>query len=750
LIEAPARERRALAGQRNQAGDGNLSGERDEIKMSSRPAISVRFSDLSSRALEIFEDLTAIDVRSPRPPVAAPREPSAAVEVLSTRDFEWVGPAPSRRAAAADAGAPLADPLIGKVVADRYRIVEPLGRGGMGIVYKVEHVRIGKLLAMKLLTGELSQNPDVVRRFKREALAVSRLQSPSTVQVFDFGVSEGLTYLVMELVSGDDLGRVLRREGPLPFARVGKIVVQVCSSLAEAHRLGIVHRDIKPENIMLLAASGGADVAKVLDFGLAKLRDTHDEKAVCDITSQGTILGTPYYMAPEQIRGEETDARTDVYAVGALMYRVLTGHHPFTGPPMTVLTRHLYELPIAPAERTPELGIPAGLSRVVVRALQKRPQDRFQRIEDLQKAVADEIRAAGSSSVDSLFDTGHLRRLALTAEPSQARVTVALATRDEVDAYERKLRRTRYGAAGVAVALLAAVGAVGSLAVHREAGFSGVEVEPNDSAAEATPIPLGQAVRGQLGRRMDALHGDRDFYRFDLPAGRAGEAAHLKLRVGALPNIPMCTMLYREGFADAVGQYCVGRPGRDLLIPALALEPGRYFLAILQDVAPHGSDPPYVYENISDTYAVLAERTLPEPGVEIEPNDSVTAATMVGLGLPVSATIGWARDEDVFCLDEGVRGHIRWHLRTGPRDGGVLEATALGERGAGAPVRVHGEEEGRRSDADVVSPWTSAPLVADGHGRRCLRVRVARDPWAPERTPAGGSERYTVEAEGEP
>src|SRR5207249_2789449 len=124
----------------------------------------------------------------------------------------------------------VADPLIGVVVAERYRILEPLGRGGMGIVYKVEHTRIGKLLAMKLLTGELSRNPDVVRRFKQEALTASKLSNANTVQVFDFGAAEGITYLVMELVAGEDLGRILRVGGPMPSGRLGKIIIQVCSS----------------------------------------------------------------------------------------------------------------------------------------------------------------------------------------------------------------------------------------------------------------------------------------------------------------------------------------------------------------------------------------------------------------------------------------------------------------------------------------------------------------------------------------
>jgi serine/threonine-protein kinase len=713
-----------------------------------------------------------VAARPPRestpPTVAMPRgRPSRRVsvagldeEVLSSRDLSVIGPVSSRRGARLSG--PVADPLIGMIVADRYRIVEPLGRGGMGIVYKVEHTRIGKLLAMKLLTGELSHNPEVVRRFKREALTVSKLQSPNTVQVFDFGVSDGLTYLVMELVSGETLTRALSAHGPMPFSRLGKIVVQLCSSLAEAHRKGIVHRDIKPDNIMLVPAEG-ADLAKVLDFGLAKLRET---EGLCDVTGQGMILGTPYYMAPEQIRGGEIDARTDVYGIGALMYRALTGFHPFSGTPMAVMQRHLNEAPIPPAERAPELGIPPGVSRLVMRALRKDPRGRFQTIEDLQRLLVEEIRAGGSPSVDGLLDSGELRRLSRAVPPEGSD---AMATRDEVDAYERTLRRKRYGAlVAAAVALASAVGA--GVLVPRDARFGGVEIEPNDTAAEATAIPLGQAARGQIGKRIDASHGDRDFYAFDLPAPAAGPPAprpatigsappasggsaappgaqaFLGLRVSGLPSLAMCTMIYRPGFADAVGQYCVGRAGRDLVIPALRLDPGRYFLAVLQD----GSVDPAVHETISDSYTVLAESTIPGPGIEIEPNDRIASATALAPGAPCSAAIGWARDEDVFCVPAEVPAPIRWKVRAGFRDSGALEATPIQGGEEGAPVRIHPDERGRTSDADTVSPWRSAPIAADTVSPRCLRVRLATDPWSPERAagvPSGGTETYVVEAE---
>jgi eukaryotic-like serine/threonine-protein kinase len=700
-----------------------------------------------------------------RPCVACGSGPEE--EPLTSADFFSSGPLSSSRGGApparsrsdrGDPGAPVADPLLGMILADRYRIVESIGRGGMGVVYKVQHTRIGKLLAMKVLSGEMSQNPEVVRRFKREALAVSKLGSPNTVQVFDFGVSEGLTYLVMELVSGRNLGRVLQAEGPMPFMRLGRIVLQVCNSLAEAHRKGIVHRDVKPENVMLVPVEGGGEVAKVLDFGLAKLREG---EGVNDVTCQGTIVGTPNYMAPEQIQGLEVDARTDVYSVGALMYRLATGHTPFrAASPMAVLSKHLHEIPIPPADRAPELGIPLGFSRLVMRALRKDPGDRFATVEALQALLVEELRVAASasaassltSSLETLLDPSRLRRAARPEPGGDAALRGALATRDEVDAYERSLRRKRYGTAGAAAGLaLAAAGAGASFLVPRD---TGVEIEPNDTAAEATPLPLGRAMTGRLGKRLDESHGDRDFYAFELPATSPGAPGFLRLRVSALPSIATCAMLYRPGFADAVGQYCAGRPGRDLLIPALALEPGRYLVAILQDRSARGGVEPYVYESISDTYTVQVERTTPEPGSEVEPNDHVPSATAITLGQPCSAAIGWARDEDFFCVPAAATGPIRWSLRAGASESGVLEATPMHGEDAGAPVRIHLDPQGKRSDADVPSPWQSAPISADDAAPRCLRVRLAADPWAPDRgggggsgTPGGSSAPYVVEAQ---
>ncbi|HVY49247.1 MAG TPA: serine/threonine-protein kinase, partial [Minicystis sp.] len=322
------------------------------------------------------------------------------------------------------------DPLVGVVVADRYRIVAPIGRGGMGVVYEVEHVRIGKLLAMKLLAGDLARDPVTVSRFKREALAASRLQSPNTVQVLDFGVWAGLSYLVMELVQGESLGRILRRGAAMSLARVCKIAVQVLGSLAEAHDKGVVHRDIKPDNVMLVRTPDGAEIAKLVDFGLAKLRDDVDE-----ITSHGLVVGTPYYMPPEQIRGEPVDARADLYSVGALVYRLLTAEHVFDGAPLAVLSKHLHEAPAAPSARAPARDVPAAVDRVVLKALAKDPAARWTSADELRAALVAAVHGAGSASLRRLLDPERVQSIADRA--AQADV----ATRDDVDAYERRLRR---------------------------------------------------------------------------------------------------------------------------------------------------------------------------------------------------------------------------------------------------------------------------------------------------------------------
>jgi serine/threonine-protein kinase len=228
-------------------------------------------------------------------------------------------------------------PTVPRVVDKKYRLEQLLGRGGMGAVYRARDMRLDRLVAVKVVRAELLSDLEARRRFRREAQIVARLQHPSIVAIFDYGtLPDGGAFLVMELVRGEDLRRVLMREGRLDPVRAARILTSVCSAIEAAHREGVLHRDLKPENILL---PGGETEAKVLDFGVAKLitderprerlEGTPSSDATTVITAAGMIVGTPAYMAPEQFHGTDVDARTDVFSLGVIAYEMLSGELPF-------------------------------------------------------------------------------------------------------------------------------------------------------------------------------------------------------------------------------------------------------------------------------------------------------------------------------------------------------------------------------------------------------------------------------------
>jgi serine/threonine-protein kinase len=216
---------------------------------------------------------------------------------------------------------------VPRVFDDKYRLEQLLGRGGMGAVYRARDMRLDRLVAVKVVRAELINDPDARRRFRREAQIVARLQHPGIVAIFDYGtLPDGGAYLVMELVIGEDLRRELVREGPMEPERATRILSSVCGAIEAAHRQGILHRDLKPENILLPDSGLGP---KVVDFGVAKITDTGGDEGGRTLTQGGTIIGTPAYMAPEQLRGESVDGRADVYSLAVLTYETLTGRLPF-------------------------------------------------------------------------------------------------------------------------------------------------------------------------------------------------------------------------------------------------------------------------------------------------------------------------------------------------------------------------------------------------------------------------------------
>ena len=311
--------------------------------------------------------------------------------------------APSRQHAALapdDAGS---SGFIGREVGGRYRIHTKLGEGGMGAVYRAEQISLKRTVALKVLRPELSADASLVRRFNAEAELAAKLNHPNTVTLYDFGQdADGSLFIAMEFLEGRSLRQVLHKEGAMSPARALAIVDQVCASLSDAHTRGIVHRDLKPDNVMLVQVGRQSDAVRVLDFGIAKLRDEQGDMTQMPMTRAGDLLGTPQYMAPEQIRGETVDARTDVYALGAMLYEMVTGRLPFEAPSlMAILGKHLTELPVPPHQRRPELGIPLELSTLILDALAKDPSARPPTMDAMAERLAALGLAAPTSGVRS-------------------------------------------------------------------------------------------------------------------------------------------------------------------------------------------------------------------------------------------------------------------------------------------------------------------------------------------------------------
>ena len=262
------------------------------------------------------------------------------------------------------------DPLIGRVFAERYEIVSKIGAGGMGVVYKARQIGMDRHVAIKVLLKEYLDNETAVRRFQREALAVSKLQHPNTVRIFDFGeTTDHILYIAMEFLPGAPLQRMLDRHEYLPVRVTLRIVQQICHSLNEAHLKGIIHRDLKPDNVFVGAIEGQDDFVKVLDFGVAKLRETTDGGT---LTQHGTIFGTPKYMSPEQCKSQEVDARSDLYSVGIMMYEMLSGRVPFESEnPLAILIMHAQDPVQALVDVRPNLVIPAEVEEFLHRLLEK-------------------------------------------------------------------------------------------------------------------------------------------------------------------------------------------------------------------------------------------------------------------------------------------------------------------------------------------------------------------------------------------
>ncbi|MCC6622422.1 MAG: serine/threonine protein kinase [Deltaproteobacteria bacterium] len=297
------------------------------------------------------------------------------------------------------------DTLVGALVADRFQVERLIGEGGIGRVYLATQVPLGRKAALKVLHPHLSARKDVVERFVREARAASRLNHPGSVTVYDFGEWQGQLYIGMEYLEGPTLSEVIGREMPMSTERIVDLVGQLCDVLEAAHRMHLLHRDLKPENVLLVRHPDGHEMVKVVDFGLAfVVGDAREAR----LTRDDTVSGTPCFMAPEQVLNRPLDGRSDIYALGCVMYEMLTGAPPFDAPTsIEVLTMQLYDEPTPPSQRVSH-QINRALEQIVLWALQKSPANRPQRCAELKAALARVASTPTGSARRPALDTSAL------------------------------------------------------------------------------------------------------------------------------------------------------------------------------------------------------------------------------------------------------------------------------------------------------------------------------------------------------
>ncbi|MEM1414124.1 MAG: protein kinase [Myxococcota bacterium] len=294
------------------------------------------------------------------------------------------------------------DPLVGKVLDGQYRLERVLGQGGMGTVYAAQRVGDGLEIAVKVLRRVDDDGGTAFRRFEREARAASKLGEEHIVQVYDFATSsEGVAYLVMELLRGEDLGDRLAREAMLPLEVAMPIAIQCCQAVGAAHAVGIVHRDLKPENVYLVDKDGRSDFVKVVDFGLARVTDLeYGTEPGRKLTRTGAIFGTPEYMSPEQCMGRKADHRSDVYALGVLIFEMLAGRAPYEDSTfMGILNQHMTAPPPTVTSLNPAAGVPDEVDAVLVACLAKRPEERPQSMGELADRLLVALRMADHNDV---------------------------------------------------------------------------------------------------------------------------------------------------------------------------------------------------------------------------------------------------------------------------------------------------------------------------------------------------------------
>jgi len=308
------------------------------------------------------------------------------------------------------------DPFIGRdILNGSFQILQKIGSGGMGAVYKALQPQMNRMVGVKILHPKLANRKDLVSRFRREARAMSQLTHPNTTKVFLYGeLEDGSLYIIMEFLEGKNLNQTVRADGPFPVDRALPVLIQVCGALGEAHEAGIIHRDLKPENIFLVQSGGLRDYAKVLDFGLAKVGERQMRPGSVILTQEGMVFGTPEFMSPEQAQGKALTPASDIYSLAVILYEVLTGKLPFDAKSaMDHIQLHVTGKPIPLNQRSEGKTFPPLLERVIDRALAKRPEDRFA----TAAAFADAMKQVLDGAVQLAPEPNVIRKSELTTMP---------------------------------------------------------------------------------------------------------------------------------------------------------------------------------------------------------------------------------------------------------------------------------------------------------------------------------------------
>jgi len=290
-----------------------------------------------------------------------------------------------------------ADPFIGRdILNGQFQILQKIGSGGMGAVYKALQPEMNRMVGVKILHPKLANRKDLVSRFRREARAMSQLTHPNTVKVFMFGeLDDGSLYIIMEFLEGRNLNQTVRAEGPFAMERALPVLIAACGALDEAHKAGIIHRDLKPENIFLVQSGGLKDYPKLLDFGLAKVGERQMRPGSVILTQEGMVFGTPEFMSPEQAQGKPLTPASDIYSLATILYEVLTGKLPFDAKSaMDYIQLHVTGKPIPLNQRVPGKSFPTLLEQIIDRALAKRPEDRYAAASDFGLALQHVLQGA--------------------------------------------------------------------------------------------------------------------------------------------------------------------------------------------------------------------------------------------------------------------------------------------------------------------------------------------------------------------